>query len=123
MSRSKQGLLCKYKHKQCRAGMVCVFSARSAGDGACVRSYLKLLVFQFRNGHTSGRHLNSPALLVPRLPWGSFQDASVMASERKPGELYPAIEPYNSGWLRVSDVHEVYYEECGNKDGNPVIFL
>src|SRR5262245_45473499 len=28
--------------------------------------------------------------------------------------LFPAIEPYNSGFLKVSDLHEIYYEECGN---------
>jgi len=44
-------------------------------------------------------------------------------SSPKPGELYPPIEPYNHGWLRVSDIHEIYYEESGNKDGNPVVFL
>ncbi len=38
-------------------------------------------------------------------------------------ELFPEIEPYSQGWLRVSDLHEIYYEESGNKDGNPVIFL
>ena len=43
--------------------------------------------------------------------------------ERSPATLYPPVEPYNSGWLPVSDIHEVYYEECGNNDGNPVIFL
>ena len=45
------------------------------------------------------------------------------SSSRRPGDLYPPIEPYNSGWLTVSDIHELYYEECGNKDGNPVIYL
>ena len=25
-------------------------------------------------------------------------------------ELYPAIEPFRHGYLRVSDVHEIYYE-------------
>ena len=44
-------------------------------------------------------------------------------TDRKPGELYPPIEPYNTGWLTVSDIHEIYYEECGNKDGNPVVYL
>ena len=48
---------------------------------------------------------------------------SSTSSSRKPGELYPAIEPYNQGSLKVSDIHEIYYEESGNKDGNPVIFL
>jgi proline iminopeptidase len=37
--------------------------------------------------------------------------------------LYPAIEPYSHGYLRVSDVHEIYYEECGNPQGKPVVFV
>ncbi|KAL5007246.1 hypothetical protein ScPMuIL_016052 [Solemya velum] len=37
--------------------------------------------------------------------------------------IYPDIEPYNTGKLKVSDVHELYYEESGNKDGKPVVFL
>ena len=49
--------------------------------------------------------------------------AASSMTEKKAGELYPPIEPYNIGWLRVSDIHEIYYEESGNKDGKPVIFL
>lgn len=37
--------------------------------------------------------------------------------------LYPEIEPYNTGRLRVSDLHEIYYEESGNPHGKPVVFL
>ena len=37
--------------------------------------------------------------------------------------LYPPIEPYEQGRLRVSPVHELYYEQCGNPDGLPVVFL
>jgi proline iminopeptidase len=37
--------------------------------------------------------------------------------------LYNAIEPYDTGRLRVSPVHDLYYEQCGNPDGRPVIFL
>ena len=37
--------------------------------------------------------------------------------------LYPPIEPYNTGRLRVSPVHEIYFEESGNPSGKPVIFL
>jgi len=37
--------------------------------------------------------------------------------------LYPAIEPYKTGRLRVSSVHELYYEESGNPEGKPVVFL
>jgi len=39
------------------------------------------------------------------------------------GDFYPAIRPYNSGYLRVSPVHEIYYEESGNPAGKPVVFL
>jgi proline iminopeptidase len=37
--------------------------------------------------------------------------------------LYPAIEPFASGFLQVSPVHRLYYEQCGNPDGKPVVFL
>jgi proline iminopeptidase len=36
---------------------------------------------------------------------------------------YPAVEPYNSGFLRVSDVHEIYFEESGTPRGKPAVFL
>ena len=38
-------------------------------------------------------------------------------------ELYPAIQPYKTGNLKVSDIHTLYYEECGNPQGKPVVFL
>uniref|UniRef100_A0A6B2LA40 Proline iminopeptidase n=1 Tax=Arcella intermedia TaxID=1963864 RepID=A0A6B2LA40_9EUKA len=28
--------------------------------------------------------------------------------------MYPPVQPYVSGFLRVSEVHELYYEVCGN---------
>jgi proline iminopeptidase len=37
--------------------------------------------------------------------------------------LYPPIEPLRSGFLQVSDVHEIYWEVCGNPEGLPVIVL
>lgn len=37
--------------------------------------------------------------------------------------LYPAIEPFDTGRLKVSPVHELYYEQCGNATGKPVVFL
>jgi len=37
--------------------------------------------------------------------------------------LYPPIEPYESGMLKVSDLHTVYWEQSGNKTGKPVVFL
>ncbi len=38
-------------------------------------------------------------------------------------ELFPAIEPYRTGRLKVSPLHTIYYEECGNPKGKPVVFL
>ena len=42
-------------------------------------------------------------------------------TERMP--LFPPIEPYRSGHLPVDDLHTLYWEECGNPDGEPVVFL
>ena len=38
-------------------------------------------------------------------------------------ELYPAIKPYNEGKLLVSSLHTIHYEQSGNPNGKPVIFL
>ncbi|AHZ83831.1 prolyl aminopeptidase [Bdellovibrio bacteriovorus] len=38
-------------------------------------------------------------------------------------EFYPALEPFNKGMLKVSDIHTLYWEECGNPQGKPVVFL
>ena len=37
--------------------------------------------------------------------------------------LYPPIEPYQAGTLKVSERHEIYYEACGNPEGKPVVYL
>ncbi len=36
--------------------------------------------------------------------------------------LFPPIEPISFGYLN-RDNHEIYYEECGNPNGKPAIFL
>jgi proline iminopeptidase len=38
-------------------------------------------------------------------------------------ELFPPIEPYNEFFLKVSDLHTIHVEECGNPHGKPVVFL
>ena len=38
-------------------------------------------------------------------------------------ELYPEIEPYATGTLQVDARHTLYYEQCGNPDGKPVVLL
>ncbi|MFM2286877.1 MAG: prolyl aminopeptidase [Pseudomonadota bacterium] len=37
--------------------------------------------------------------------------------------LYPAIQPHRRGRLPVSPLHELYFEESGNPQGKPVVFL
>ncbi|MEO6116189.1 MAG: prolyl aminopeptidase [Pseudolysinimonas sp.] len=37
--------------------------------------------------------------------------------------LYPPIEPHATGMLDVGDGNSLYWEECGNAGGKPVVFL
>jgi proline iminopeptidase len=37
--------------------------------------------------------------------------------------LYDPIEPFDQGRLPVSPIHTLYYEQCGNPEGQPVVFL
>lgn len=37
--------------------------------------------------------------------------------------LYPPITPYQQGKLKVSELHTIYFEQVGNPQGCPVIFL
>ena len=38
-------------------------------------------------------------------------------------ELYPEIEPYATGRLALEAPHEMYWEQCGNRQGVPAVFL
>ena len=46
-----------------------------------------------------------------------------MKSTEEKAALYPAIEPYAVNKLKVSDIHTIVYEEAGNPDGQPALFL
>jgi proline iminopeptidase len=37
--------------------------------------------------------------------------------------LYPDLEPYDTGMLAVDGRHTLYYEQCGNPQGKPVVLL
>lgn len=64
------------------------------------------------------RFLLPVALLVLALP-----PVSAQGTPESPSPLFPEIEPYDSGYLRVSDIHEIYFEQSGNPQGKPVFFL
>lgn len=37
--------------------------------------------------------------------------------------LFPEIEPYGTGTLKVSTLHTIFYEEVGNPKGRPALYL
>ena len=37
--------------------------------------------------------------------------------------FFPEIEPYEVSSLAVDEPHVLYYEQCGNPDGAPILFL
>jgi proline iminopeptidase len=37
--------------------------------------------------------------------------------------LYPPIEPFETGSLEVGEPHRLYWEQCGNPEGDPILFL
>ena len=38
-------------------------------------------------------------------------------------KLYPPLQPYQTGKLKVSDIHTIAYSEYGNAKGKPVLFV
>lgn len=38
-------------------------------------------------------------------------------------DLFPSLSPHRTGMLPVDDLHTLYWEESGNPDGAPVVFL
>ena len=46
-----------------------------------------------------------------------------MNASTRANALYPPIEPFRGGMLPVDALHTLYWEECGNPSGVPVLFL
>ena len=67
------------------------------------------------------RRVARKSVKVPRSRRAPSRKRTVLPTGRR--SLYPVIEPNRSGLLRVSPVHEVYFEECGNPNGKPVVFV
>jgi len=56
-----------------------------------------------------------------RQPDSSDQSLAGAAAGRR--RLYPGIEPFNSGWLKVPGGHDIYFEECGSPSGKPALMV
>ena len=37
--------------------------------------------------------------------------------------FYPEIEPFETGVMAVDEPHQLYWEQCGNPEGEPILFL
>ena len=37
--------------------------------------------------------------------------------------IFPPVDPFLTGYLQADDLHSLYWEQCGNPDGVPVVFL
>ncbi|MBN2128287.1 MAG: prolyl aminopeptidase [Sedimentisphaerales bacterium] len=59
-----------------------------------------------------------------KLPCVILLSLSLWCSTRA-GEvaLWPEIEPFHSDYLKVSEIHKIHYELCGNRTGKPVFVL
>ena len=44
-------------------------------------------------------------------------------SNKNNRELYPEIHPYKESFIKGDDTHEIFFEESGNPDGQPILFL
>ncbi len=44
-------------------------------------------------------------------------------NQSKEVEIWPAIQPYDTGYLPVSELHTIYYEQSGNPKGEPVFVV
>lgn len=68
-------------------------------------------------------------MLIRMLPWlplimlASAAHAAPDAPKPQLRDFFPEIEPFETGYLKVSDLHEIYYELCGKRDGVPVMVL
>lgn len=51
-----------------------------------------------------------------RVARSSRMDSSELSPEFK-SSLYPEIQPYASGFLKVSNIHTLYWEQSGNPEG------
>ena len=46
-----------------------------------------------------------------------------MAAKKNTERFFPKITPYHTGYLDVGDGHSMYYEECGNLKGYPILYV
>lgn len=78
-------------------------------------------------------HRFAARLLCRHRQRANFRVAAAAGFSRQPGSaitrtmvapgLYPAIEPFATARLPVTAQHTLYFEQCGNEQGIPVLFV
>jgi hypothetical protein len=69
----------------------------------------------------SGEH--SPLVKPRRNGQHAGMKRTTVTTQQRLVDLFPATLPFRTGKLKVSDLHTLHYEECGNPKGKPVVFL
>ena len=46
-----------------------------------------------------------------------------MTTSQPQAAPYPPLMPFDAGFIKVDDIHTLYYEQSGNPSGAPVVFL
>ncbi len=62
-------------------------------------------------------------VLVLLLIVSGYAELSTHMDSEEGIDLWPEIEPFQTDYLEVSDIHQIYYELCGNPHGKPVFVL
>lgn len=63
------------------------------------------------------------AAIQPPRPVQLDTQVTTGASMTPARELYPPIEPYQKGFLDVGEGQRIYFEQSGNPEGRPAVFL
>ena len=50
-------------------------------------------------------------------------EQNISQPKKQRAHLFPEIEPFRKGFIDSGDGHKVYYEECGNPNGIPVLVV
>ena len=73
---------------------------------------------------SQGRHGMRPYIRIPVILLSLFVSAGIASAAADiESMLRPAVMPFETGYLKVSDVHEIFYGLCGNPEGKPVFVL
>ena len=78
-------------------------------------------------GYGHGKAICSAAVLLASLTSTSTSTTSNEAAEPddkfKDTAMYPPLDAYKKGTLKVSDIHTIAYSCYGNPNGKPVLFV